>query len=229
MTQDRTKPGGSSEGPKPKATVGRLSLYLRHLEQLAASGQEAISSTKLGQALDISDAQVRKDLGYFGQFGQPGVGYPVRELRDSLRQVLGTHRQWNVALIGVGNLGRALLNYGGFRARGFLITDLFDSDPALIGTPVDEWTIHSIDELPVIAKQRPLELAVLSVPAHAAHQVAQNVQEAGIAGILNFAPTTLTVPKPLSVVSVDLGLELEQLAFHVSRRHASTDNAEPPP
>jgi redox-sensing transcriptional repressor len=197
-----------------------LSLYLRQLEAFHRNGHETISSNQLGQALAITDAQVRKDLAYFGQFGYPGIGYRVVELRDSLKNVLGTNRTWQVALIGVGNLGRALLGYRGFQERGFNVTALFDRDPALIGKKIQGMEVLDLDQLPVIAKQRPVELAVLAVPAAAAESVAQIVVAAGVPGILNFAPVRLRVPEDVNVVSVDLGLQLEQLAFKVHQRQS---------
>jgi redox-sensing transcriptional repressor len=218
MSRDKEGGSFSSEGGTPRAAVGRLSLYLRQLEHLHRSGQETVSSSQLGQALEITDAQVRKDLAYFGQFGYPGIGYRVLELRDSLRSVLGTDRTWRVGLIGVGNLGRALLGYAGFQERGFVITALFDRDPGLIGKLIAGMTVHHMDELPAIAKEKGLQVAILSVPATAAESVTDAILAAGISGVLNFAPVRLKVPEDVSVVSVDLGLQLEQLAFKVTQR-----------
>jgi redox-sensing transcriptional repressor len=219
MNKDRPKSSQPADpSAAPKATIGRLSLYLRHIDHLLNAGEETISSNKLGEALDISDAQVRKDLGYFGPMGHPGVGYRISQLRDKLRLVLGTNRDWNVALIGIGNLGRALLGYGGFQRRGFVITALFDQDPQVVGTVHGNLTVHPISELSSLTRELGLQLAILAVPTHAANEVAARVQSAGIVGVLNFAPTRLTVPKDLHVVSVDLGSELERLAFEVNRR-----------
>lgn len=208
----------------PRAAVGRLSLYLRQLEVLHRNGQETVSSSQLGQQLEITDAQVRKDLAYFGQFGYPGIGYRVSELRNALRAVLGTDRTWNVALVGTGNLGRALLGYGGFQDRGFVFSALFDRDPALIGTQIHGLTVRPLDELPRIAKEKELQVVVLAVPATAAESVAEVILAAGISGILNFAPVRLKVPEEVSVVSVDLGLQLEQLAFKVTQRQSALED-----
>lgn len=229
MNKDRPRSTPlSSDAPLPKATIGRLSLYLRHIEHLLALGDETISSNRLGEALDISDAQVRKDLGYFGPMGYPGIGYRIPELRDKLREVLGTNRTWNVALVGMGNLGRALFGYGGFQQRGFVIKALFDSDPRIIGTDLAGMMVHSIDDLARLAGELGLQLAILAVPITAADSVAKQVHAAGISGVLNFAPVRLTVPKELSVVSVDLGLELEQLAFQVNRKSNSPEESPRP-
>ncbi|QDU59973.1 Redox-sensing transcriptional repressor Rex [Planctomycetes bacterium Pan216] len=208
----------SSETGTPKAAVERLSLYLRELEALLESGQKTISSHQLGQALKITDAQVRKDLAYFGQFGYPGIGYRVEELRESLRAVLGTDKVWPTALVGAGNLGRALLGYRGFAGRGFQVTAVFDGDAEMVGKKVLGHEIHPMEDLSRIADEKGLVLAILAVPAAAAEEVASKVVQAGIVGILNFAPTQLKVPDEVSVISVDMALRLEQLAFQVNQR-----------
>lgn len=209
---------GTGDTGTPKAAVGRLSLYLRQLEIHHQQGEETISSNQLGKALEISDAQVRKDLAYFGQFGYPGIGYRVAELRDSLRAVLGTDKDWHMALVGMGNLGRALLGYKGFSERGFLIKALFDVDPRLIGQRMSGIVVKPLSEIATATKETNLKLAVLTVPADAAQQVADQIVAAGIVGILNFAPIQLRVPPDVNVISVDLGLQLEQLTFLVTQR-----------
>lgn len=211
-----------SETGTPKAAVGRLSLYLRQLEVSFQEGKETISSNQLGKALAVTDAQVRKDLAYFGQFGYPGIGYRVAELRDALRSVLGTDKIWRVALVGMGNLGRALLGHKGFSERGFLIEAIFDADARLIGQTMAGMAIQPIENIAEAAAEKDLKLAVLTVPAEAAQKVAERIVSAGIVGILNFAPVALKVPPEVSVISVDLGLQLEQLVFQVTQR----DNAE---
>lgn len=218
MAKEKEMSAPFSEGGMPRAAVGRLSLYLRQLEHFHRDGHATVSSNQLGHALEITDAQVRKDLAYFGQFGYPGIGYRVAELRDALKAVLGTNRPWNVALIGVGNLGRALLGYRGFQERGFIIVGLFDRDPAIIGKEIQGMVVEAIERLPAVAREKQIEMAILAAPAEAADQVAQLVQQAGIHGILNFAPLALRVPETTDVVSVDLGLQLEQLAFKVNQR-----------
>lgn len=224
MTKEKDASGSATEGGMPRAAVGRLSLYLRQLETFHRDGHETVSSTQLGQSLEITDAQVRKDLAYFGQFGYPGVGYRVAELRDCLKGVLGTNRTWPVALIGVGNLGRALLGYKGFRERAFVISALFDSDPSVIGRKFHDMHVLDLAQLSKIVKEREIQLAILAVPAEAAESVAQAIVGSGITGILNFAPMRLRVPEDVAVVSVDLGLQLEQLAFKVHQR-AAVDGA----
>jgi redox-sensing transcriptional repressor len=202
----------------PKAAIARLSLYLRQLESLERDGQTTVASKQLGRLLGLSDAQVRKDLAHFGQFGYPGVGYRVGELQSVLRGLLGVDRSWRAALVGVGNLGRALLGYQGFRARGFHIVALFDRDAALVGKKVAGVEIQSLDHMAEVVRKENVELCVLAVPAEAAQQAANAAVAAGVVGILNFAPIALKLPQRVSVVSVDLGLQLEQLVFQVNQR-----------
>lgn len=205
----------SQEKPAPKAVIGRVSLYLRQLEAFLRQGQETVSSSQLGNALSINDAQVRKDLAFFGQFGYPGIGYRIEELMSSLRRILGIDRNWPSTLIGLGNLGRALLRYRGFRSRGFNISALFDNDPRKVGQNHGGFVVQSLDELPQTVKRHGLRLAILTVPADAAQDVADLAVESGIQGILNFAPTTLVVPESISLVAVDLSIQLEHLAYMV--------------
>jgi redox-sensing transcriptional repressor len=199
----------------PKAVVNRVCLYLRQLELFQRQGQSTISSSQLGAALGINDAQVRKDLAFFGQFGYPGIGYRIEGLIGELRRVLGIDRDWPIALIGLGNLGRALLKYKHFRRRGFHIVALFDNDTHKVGLKVDGLIVQSIEKLPEFAATHPIRLAVLSVPADVAQSVADQIVACGIPGILNFAPTTLNVPPSISVVAVDLSVQLEHLAYKV--------------
>lgn len=209
---------GSQADTTPKATVARLSLYLRELETLHRAGQETVSSNQLGRALEITDAQVRKDLAYFGQFGCPGIGYRVGELRDSLKGLLGTNRTWHLAMIGVGNIGRALLGYRGFQERGFTITALFDRDASVVGKSFRGLQVQDMEKFSEIVRVQKIRLAILAVPVLAAQEVADTICAVGIEGILNFAPIQLKVPKDVAVTSVDLGLQLEQLAFSVNKR-----------
>jgi redox-sensing transcriptional repressor len=202
----------------PKAVVSRLSLYLRELQRWLRAGQDTISSTQLGKTLGLSDSQVRKDLAYFGQFGYPGRGYRCDELIQKIKRILGTDKLWPVAVVGLGNLGRALLGYRGFTHQGFQIVVGFDIDVRKIDQPIDGVPIHHLRELPEVARQRGIRLAILAVPASAAQEVADQIVAAGIEGLLNFAPVSLTLPASVNVVSVDLAVELEQLSFAVVKR-----------
>lgn len=208
----------SPEAAVPKAVVNRLSLYLRELQHLLAEGTPTTSSGQLGQKLGFTDAQVRKDLAYFGQFGYPGVGYRVDELIEAIRDILGTNRDWPVAMIGVGNLGRALLGYRGFSHQGFQIVAGFDSDPKKIGTTIEGVEIFDIERLTEIVREKHIKLGLLAVPAAAAQKSADQLVAANVVGIVNFAPVTIALPDHVSAVGVDLAIELEQIAFAVVNR-----------
>jgi redox-sensing transcriptional repressor len=201
----------------PKAVVGRVSLYLRQLEVYQRQGQTTVSSSQLGDPLSIKNAQVRKDLAFFGQFGHPGIGYRIEELIAALRHVLGIDREWPLALVGLGNLGRALLRYRGFRSRGFHVVALFDNDPGKIGQRFDELIVEPIESLHQAVPLRKISLALLCVPAEAAQRVADLLIASGIRGILNFAPVPLVVPPHVSLVAVDLSIQLENLAYKVQK------------
>jgi len=217
MMDSKDKPGeGAGELQVPKAVVSRLSLYLRELQHLVRDGYDTTSSTQLGKLLGFTDAQVRKDLAYFGQFGYPGIGYRCSELIDAIKGILGTKQPWALAIVGLGNLGRALMGYRGFQQQGFQIVAAFDVDPAKIGKSVEGIQIFDLDDVERVAKQRSIRLAMIAVPGPAAQKVADVLVAAGIEGILNFAPVTLNLPKQVQTIGVDLAIELEQLAFAVA-------------
>lgn len=217
MMDSKDKPGDSAgELQVPKAVVSRLSLYLRELQHLVRDGHETTSSTQLGKLLGFTDAQVRKDLAYFGQFGYPGIGYRCSELIDAIKGILGTKQPWPLAIVGLGNLGRALMGYRGFQQQGFQIVAALDTDPAKIGKKVEGIEIFDLDKIDRIARQHNIRLAIIAVPGPAAQKVADFLVAAGIEGILNFAPVTLNLPKHVQTIGVDLAIELEQLAFAVA-------------
>jgi redox-sensing transcriptional repressor len=201
--------------------VGRLSLYLRRLEGFLRDGVLKVSSSQLGEALGITDAQVRKDLACLGHLGQPGIGYPTRDLVAAIRRVLGIDREWAVALVGVGNLARALLRYRGFQQRGFRIVALFDADPSKVGQVVDGLSVHGTERMGEVIAATGAELGVITVPSESAQKVADGLVAAGVRGVLNFAPVVLRLPPGVSVVSVDLTVQLEQLAFLVVQLSAA--------
>ncbi|MGB6044711.1 MAG: redox-sensing transcriptional repressor Rex [Pirellulales bacterium] len=217
MSEANQKP--TDNQPVPKAVVNRLSLYLRELQHLVSEGSETISSGALGQRLGCSDAQVRKDLAYFGQFGYPGIGYRCAELVDAIRKILGTQFVWPVVMVGVGNLGRALLGYKGFAKQGFHIVAALDSNRSVVGTTVEDVHVDHIDELDRVMKEKRVRLAMIAVPAPAAQQVADRMVRAGVEGIVNFAPVTISIPDHVSLIGVDLAIELEQIAFAVVNRN----------
>ena len=212
----------------PTPAVYRLSFYLRQLETLQHSDKQTVSSKQLGEALGYTDAQVRKDLAYFGQFGHPGIGYRVEELISQLRKILGTDKVWNVLLVGAGNLGRALIAYRGFLRKGFKLAAIFDADNNKVGHGFGELTIESMDKLAEIASAQNIRLAIMSVPAEAAQGVADKLVAAGIRGILNFAPVSVTVPHDVSVQGVDLAVQLEQLSFKMSLAGEPVHEHHPP-
>lgn len=212
-----SKPSPSSASV-PEAVVNRLSLYLRELQHVVEAGKPTTSSRQLGRRLGFTDAQVRKDLAHFGHFGHPGIGYRCEELIEAIRRILGTDRQWQVALVGVGNLGRALLGYRGFDPQGFEIVAAFDAEPSKVGTEIESVPIYNIARLKEVVIAKDIELGMVAVPAKHAQDVADKLVDAGISGIVNFAPVTLKVPEGISKVGVDLARELEQVTFAVANR-----------
>lgn len=211
-------PQGAVDSTVPRAVVSRLSLYLRELQQLVHDGHETTNSTQLGTLLGFTDAQVRKDLTYFGQFGYPGIGYRCEELIAAIKKILGTDRSWPVAMVGLGNLGRALLRYRGFNQQGFRIAAAFDVDVEKVGKTVEGIEIFHLDDLAEVVAAKGIRLAIIAVPGAVAQAVADSLVAAGIAGVLNFAPVTLALPDRISRVGVDLAIELEQLSFAVVNR-----------
>ena len=202
----------------PMAAVFRLSLYLRELAEFQKTGVKTVSSLGLATMLGFTDVRIRKDLAYFGQFGYPGVGYKVDELITELKRILGTDRMWDVVLIGCGNLGSALAAYKGFRKQGFRIVGVFDIDPKKVGRRVGELTIQPMADLAETVTRTGSRIAMISVPADQAQQVADQAVAAGIRGILNFAPTAITTPAHVVENSVDLAIRLEQLTFQLRSR-----------
>lgn len=200
----------------PNPAVRRLSLYLRQLEAFKRKDRRTISSKQLGESLNLTDAQVRKDLAYFGQFGHPGIGYRVDELISKVRQILGTDKTWNVLLVGAGNLGRALMAYRGFDAKGFSLVAVFDNDPAKAGKRQGQYTIQPLSELDETIRRQNIRLGIIAVPADVAQDVADQLVRAGIRGLLNFAPVSINVPADVALNAVDLAVQLEQISFQVS-------------
>jgi redox-sensing transcriptional repressor len=200
----------------PNPAVRRLSLYLRQLEAFQRKDRRTISSKQLGESLGLTDAQVRKDLAYFGQFGHPGIGYRVEDLIAQVRKILGTDKTWNVLLVGAGNLGRALMAYKGFEKKGFRLAAVFDADPTKIGKKHGPFPIQPLTELTATIQAKNIRLAIIAVPADHAQDVADQLVSAGVRGILNFAPVSITVPTDFALTAVDLAVQLEQLSFQVN-------------
>lgn len=208
-----------------RAAAHRLSLYLRVLAGWPAD-ENTISSSRIALACGVTDAQVRRDLASLGNLGQRGVGYEAKELVSAIRSALGINRTWKAVLAGVGNLARALLRYRGFRAQGFEIVGLFDTDPAKIGQRVEGVTVEPLAALRARAPELGAELAVLTVPAEAAQEVVDVLVNAGIRGVLNFAPVLLKLPPRVKLVTVDLAIQLEQLAFLIQLGEANPEDEE---
>lgn len=175
-----------------------------------------MSSRQLGEALGLSDAQIRKDLTFVGQLGHPGVGYSVAMLHDNLRRILGRDKTWNAALVGAGNIGRALLSYRRFDQQNFHITHVFDNNPEAIGSTINQRIIHDVAVIEDALIGADTQLGIIAVPASHAQAVADSLVASGVSGILNFAPRRIEVPPTTTVSSVDFTLSLEQLAFQVN-------------
>jgi redox-sensing transcriptional repressor len=214
----KRKPDALRPRDIPNVVVSRLSLYLRELQHLIRDGRATVSSRQLGKLLGFTDAQVRKDLAHFGHFGHPGIGYRCEELTAQIRHILGIDRQWKVTMVGVGNMGRALLRYKGFAAQGFRIVAAFDVDPRVTGVKVEGIPVYNQDRMIDIVRQQRIQLGMITVPATQAQYVAEQLISAGIVGIVNFAPVTLSLPRDVPLIGVDLTTELERLAFSVANR-----------
>ncbi|SNB52438.1 redox-sensing transcriptional repressor Rex [Thermoflexus hugenholtzii] len=199
----------------PDIVVGRLPVYLRALQVMAAEGREITSSQELGERLGISSAQIRKDLSYFGTFGKQGTGYRIPDLIEHLRRILKVDRTWDMILIGAGNLGHALAQYQGFTPRGFRLVAIFDNDPEKIGRPIGPHVIQDVQELPEFVRAHRVQIAMIAVPASAAQQVADLCVEAGIRAILNYAPIHLKVPKRILVQYIDPAIHLQQMTYYL--------------
>lgn len=198
-------------------TTRRLSVYLRRLDGLAARGAGWVSSKDLAESCRLSAAQIRRDLASFGAFGVRGVGYAVEDLRLRLRQLLGLQRRHRVAIVGVGNLGRALADYGGFRGEPFEVVALFDADPGKIGTRSRAGLeVQDVGKLPEVARDAGIDIAIVAVPADAARAVADGLALSGIRAVLNFTPALLDLPPATKVTNVDLAVLLESLAFFLA-------------
>jgi len=199
----------------PEDSVKRLSLYLRNLRYLVREGVETISSEALAQDIYVSAAQVRKDLSYFGDFGTRGVGYSVRNLISEIESILGLNKKWSLALVGVGRLGSALLNYRGFQQFGFQFSVAFDNNPEKIGKKIGKVKVEDYSEIEKIIKKEKIKIAVVTVPASAAQEITDRLVKAGIEAILNFSPRYLNVPPSVSIKTVDIALEVGNLTYYL--------------
>jgi redox-sensing transcriptional repressor len=202
----------------PEATVARLPLYYRVLLELTEREVATVSSEQLASGAGVNAAKVRKDLSYLGSYGTRGVGYDVDYLLHEIARELGLTQDWPVAIVGAGNLGLALANYGGLSARGFRVVALLDRDPAKIGQRVGDLAIETVDELPDVVRDRRVTIGIIATPADAAQETADRLVSAGVRSILNFAPSVVAVPESVSLRKVDLSSELSILTFYELRK-----------
>lgn len=200
----------------PDIVIGRLPLYLRALRRLQQEGNHVTSSHELGKRLDISSAQIRKDLSHFGGFGKQGTGYRIEYLIEKLQDVLQVNQEWMVVVVGAGNLGIAISRYRGFQDRGFRIAHLFDISPQKIGMAIDEFVVKPIASLHETIREEGIKIAMLAVPAEHAQSVADQLVEAGVQAILNYAPINITVPANVQIQYIDPVTHLQHMTYYLS-------------
>ena len=205
----------------PDVVIDRLPVYARALAALDRNGREVVSSQELGTQLGVTPAQIRKDLSYFGRFGKQGRGYNVKRLLEELHQILGLDRKWTMVVVGVGQLGRAVLGYGGFAPQGFIITGAFDSDPASIGEKINDLTVLPVERMRDEIAGRNVDIGIVATPAAAAQRVIDALVECGVRAILNYAPIAAQVPAHVHVKDIDPVLSLQSMTFYLK------DQAEP--
>lgn len=233
--QARNEGDGSSAAPDekgqekglPAAVVARLTVYLRALNSFLADGVDRVSSDALAGASGVSSATLRKDLSQLGSYGTRGVGYEVENLLQHLSAALGLTRDWRVAIVGAGNLGRALARYGGFETRGFDVVALLDTDPQIIGNEIGWLRISDAANLEAVFGRTRANMAVLALPASVAQSVCDRVVAAGVRSILSFAPTILQVPPGVTLRKVDMATELQILAYHAQRGESGGESGQP--
>lgn len=212
----------------PAATVARLPIYLRALTSLAEQSVATVSSEGLASAAGVNSAKLRKDLSYLGSYGTRGVGYDVDYLIYQISRELGLTQDWPVVIVGLGHLGHALANYGGFASRGFAIRALVDAEPALVGKKVAGLPVRPLAELEDLVRRHRIAIGVIATPATAAQEVCDRLVAAGVSSILNFAPTVLAVPPEVEVRKVDMSIELQILAFHEQSKLSTAAQVGPP-
>jgi redox-sensing transcriptional repressor len=201
----------------PDVVIDRLPVYARALASLERNGREVVSSQELGAQLGVTPAQIRKDLSYFGRFGKQGRGYNVRRLLEELHQILGLDRQWSMVVVGVGQLGHAVLSYGGFSPQGFHIVEAFDADPAVVGQRIGDLTIKPSDDMAATLAGRTVDIGIVATPAHSAQKVIDALIACGVRAILNYAPVAAHVPPHVHVKDIDPVLSLQSMTFYLKQ------------
>ncbi len=199
----------------PEVVIDRLPIYARALKLLEREGREVVISHELGTQLGVTPAQIRKDLSYFGRFGKQGRGYNVQRLLSELRQILGLDQQWTLALVGVGNLGRAIVTYGGFAPEGFYIVEAFDASPEIVGQRVGQIVVRDVKEVPKVLRRSPVDIGIVAVPAPAAQGGIDTLVSCGVKALLNYAPMAARVPRDIRVRHIDPVLSLQGMTFYL--------------
>lgn len=199
------------------STISRLSTYYRTLNTLLNKNSATVSSEEIAHINGFTSAQVRKDLSFFGAFGKRGLGYNVEKLRDEIGKILGLGKKWNVALVGFGNIGRALVDYKEFKTQGFLIKAIFDNNPQKVGEVINGIKVHHFDDSCKVAADEKIEIAIIAVPADKAQQVVDSLIGCGIKAYLNFAPVTIKTPENVRVKNENMSIELEALSYFLTR------------
>jgi redox-sensing transcriptional repressor len=201
----------------PDVVIKRLPLYARSLRYLLSEGVTSVSSQELGERINVTAAQIRKDLSYFGEFGKQGIGYDVEKLLNHIERILGLTQEWPVALVGVGHLGEAIARYEGFPQQGIRVVALFDADPHKVGREVTGLIIQNDSQLPSVIKQQNIKLAIIAVPASRAQEVTDRLVEAGIRAILSYAPTVVQVPEHVLVRYIDPVALMHSMTYYLAR------------
>ena len=199
----------------PDIIIGRLPVYLRALQRMADMGLKTTSSQELGERVGISAAQIRKDISQFGEFGKQGTGYSIEYLVDKLREILKVDRIWDVVVVGAGDVGRAIANYQGFHDRGFHVVALFDNDKSKVGQTMGGFTVEDAEEMIERVKDMGIKIAMLTVPASAAQSAADQLVQAGVKAILNYAPVNLNVPNHVKVQHIDPSTHLQRMTYYL--------------
>lgn len=216
---EQSSPSGLRAGLEqngiPDIVIRRLPIYARSLKYLSSEGVETVSSGELGTRLGVSAAQIRRDLSYFGEFGKQGKGYNVAYLLEQVNTILQLDRNWPVALVGLGHLGRALLHYEGLNEQGFVIEALFDHNPEKVGQQVGNLVIHSMADMPEILARHKIKMAIMAVPARGAQAAADALVEAGVGAILNYAPIIVQVPPQVKIRHIDPIVALQSMAYYL--------------